>query len=61
MTAKAEHKRGWIHKWREKRRLKREREGDTPAKLREERKPPEPELRDPRDRTGTGGPATGPF
>jgi hypothetical protein len=57
MTPDAMHIRRWLQGRRDKRRLKRERTGDTPEKQQER---PAPDFRDPTDRlSGTGGPATG--
>ena len=41
MTDQNEAKLGWMDRWRERRRLKRERMGDSPEKLEERHTPPE--------------------
>jgi hypothetical protein len=46
---------GWLARRREKRRLMRERRGDTPQKLSERKKPGDPSVKDAIARTGETG------
>ena len=46
---------GWLARRREKRRLMRERKGDTPQKLSERKKPGDPSVQDAIARTGETG------
>jgi hypothetical protein len=46
---------GWLARRREKRRLMREREGDSPQKLSERKKPGDPSVQDAIARTGETG------
>lgn len=57
MSTMTEDKRtdGWLAKQREKKRLKRERTGDSPQKAAERKKPSDPDVTGAMARTGTTG------
>jgi hypothetical protein len=52
---------GWLAKRREKRRLKRERTGDTPEKTAERNKPTDPDVKGAMERAGATGFLSGGF